>query len=350
MAADTVASCDMTGQSIPRRNVTAIVFTAVSVAITILWQAFPTAIPSYRWNMPTFFVCCGVVLLSCSRFHGRHAIPMPEFWLIAFPFVFGYCFDTLCPTTRLASVDELLWRFDAAYGYPQPGLARLLISSPLLFWTCRWIWWSLPCLLVVQYLALPDFIRRKFLVTVVGLSCIILPLYALCPGTGPIYLLRERFLSAPVLLHPHSRFMPAGLPLNTTPSGHVAWVILLFWFSWVYCRKPAIAFFGLTGIGTVLATLGSGEHYVIDLVLSFPLAAGMLALVGKQWKRSGAMFAAVIIWLVALREGWAIAIPVPLVWLLSVVTVLVASMSIIGHSFERAPVPPEPVGSSCLSR
>ena len=127
-------------------------------------------------------------------------------------------------------------------------------------------------------------------------------------------------------------------------------MILLFWFSWVYCRKPAIVFFGLTGIGTVLATLGLGEHYVIDLVLSFPLAAGMLALVGKQWKRSAAMFTAVIIWLVALRVGWAIAIPVPLVWLLSVVTVLLGSMSIIGHSFERAPVPREPVGSSCLSR
>jgi hypothetical protein len=310
-------------RSIPQPKLTAAVFTAVSVLITILWQALPGAIPFRQWDMWVWFVCCGVVLLSVARFSIRHSAPLPEVWLLSFPFLFEFFFQKICPTTKVASVDELLWAFDARFGYPQVALSKLLISAPLLFWLCKLVWWSLPLLFVVLYLLLPEPVRRKYMVALVCTGCIILPLYALCPGAGPIYLFRERFLGPlPVLLHPQRSFLPAGLILNTTPSGHMAWALLLFWFAWKYCRKHAAVIFGALLFLTVLSTLGLGEHYLIDLIVSFPYAAAIWALVEKQWQRAGALLAIVIAWLLVLREGWAIPTPAPVVWLLCVVTIL----------------------------
>jgi len=314
----------MPGRSLVQVRSTATVFTVVSVLITILWQAAPTAIPGRRWDMWVWFVCVGVVLLSVARFSIRHAVPLPELWLLSFPFLFELFFKKICPTTRVASVDELLWRFDASFGYPQPVLGRFLISAPLLYWVCRLVWWSLPLLFVVLYLVLPESTRRKYLAAIALTGCMILPLYALCPGAGPIYLFRERLLDSlpPLLLHPHARLLPAGLLLNATPSGHVAWALLLFWFSVNYCRGRITVIFGLIVGLTILATLGLGEHYVIDLILSVPYAAAIWALVGKQWERAAALLVVVVAWLLTLREGWALQLSPIVIWGLCIGTIL----------------------------
>jgi hypothetical protein len=312
----------------PESKVTATVFTAISVLITISWQAFPKAISFLPLNLWVWSVCCGVVLLSASRFTLSHCVPLLEVWLLSFPFLFEVFFQKICPTTKVASVDELLWSFDANFGYPQPFLGRLLVSEPLFFWTCKVIWSSLPLLFVVLYLAVPECVRSKYLRVIVSLGCLILPLYALCPAAGPVYLFRGDYpypdgLPMP-LLHPQRKFLQAGLLLNTTPSGHVAWALLLFWFAYRYCRKRVTVFFGLILVITAVATLGLGEHYVIDLMLSIPYAAGIWSLGERQWKRSAVLLALVVVWLVALREGWAILMPAPAVWLLCVVTGLLS--------------------------
>ena len=270
-----------------------------------------------------WFVCCGVVLLSAARFSMRHTIPLPEMWLLSFPVLFNFFFQNICSTAKVASVDEYLWRFDASFGYPQLILSKLLLSSPLLFWACKCLWWSLPFLFVVAYLALPDSVRAKYFIAIVCTGCLILPLYALCPGAGPVYLFGNRYPgSLPALLHPHKTFLPAGLQLNATPSGHVAWSLLLFWFSFKYCRKRTAVIFGLILAGTAVAILGLGEHYVIDLIVAFPYAAAVWALIGRHWKRAGVLLTFVILWLVMLREGWALLIPRALVWPLCAATIL----------------------------
>jgi hypothetical protein len=55
------------------------------------------------------------------------------------------------------------------------------------------------------------------------------------------------------------------------PSLHTAWVLLVWWNSkglarWI--RAIALLFVILT----VMATLGTGEHYFVDLVVAFPFA------------------------------------------------------------------------------
>jgi hypothetical protein len=64
---------------------------------------------------------------------------------------------------------------------------------------------------------------------------------------------------------------------NAIPSLHMAWVLLVWWNSkglsrWI--RVIALAFV----IFTVLATLGTGEHYFVDLVVAFPFAVMVQAL------------------------------------------------------------------------
>jgi hypothetical protein len=58
---------------------------------------------------------------------------------------------------------------------------------------------------------------------------------------------------------------------NAMPSLHTAWVLLVWWNSkglarWI--RAIAMLFVILT----VMATLGTGEHYFVDLVVAFPFA------------------------------------------------------------------------------
>lgn len=307
----------------------AAVFTVIFVLLMIFVMLFrhsSLTIMSVQvhWDLWVWFVCCGVVLLSVARFFMRHSVLLPEIGLLAYPFLSGFFFQQICPATRVASVDELLWSFDASFGYPQPSLGRLLISEPLLFWTCKVVWSSLPLLFVVMYLLLPEPVRRKYLAVLVCSACLILPLYALCPAAGPVYLFRTDYpypngLPMP-LIHPHRTFLQSGLALNTTPSGHVSWALLLLWFACKYCGKGAAVFFGLILTTTVVATLGLGEHYVIDLVLSLPYAAAIWSLVERQWKRFGVLFLLVVAWNLVLREGWAIPMPAPAVWLLCAVT------------------------------
>lgn len=64
---------------------------------------------------------------------------------------------------------------------------------------------------------------------------------------------------------------------NAIPSLHMTWVLLVWWNSkglpaWV--RAIALSFVWFT----VLATLGTGEHYLIDLVVAFPFSLMVQAL------------------------------------------------------------------------
>ena len=111
--------------------------------------------------------------------------------------------------------------------------------------------------------------------------------------------MRRAFCSKPIAI--------AG-PRNAMPSLHMAWTLLGWWYSrglsW-WERSIALAFAAFT----VLAAMGTGEHYCVDLVVAFPFALMIQALCAYNLRWSdlrrlqarslglGATFA----WLVALR-------------------------------------------------
>jgi hypothetical protein len=99
--------------------------------------------------------------------------------------------------------------------------------------------------------------------------------YNLVPATGPIHVFGQNFpwhpLSTPQAMNMILETLPVKGARNAIPSLHMAWVLLVWWNSkglsrWI--RGIALAFV----IFTVLATLGIGEHYFVDLVVAFPFA------------------------------------------------------------------------------
>src|SRR5262249_35207453 len=95
---------------------------------------------------------------------------------------------------------------------------------------------------------------------------------------------------------------------NAMPSLHMGWALLSWWYcrglSW-WSKSVALAFL----VFTFLATLGTGEHYLIDLVVAFPFALMVLGIFSfsLSWKnrdRLLSVFASlgiILVWLFLLR-------------------------------------------------
>lgn len=99
--------------------------------------------------------------------------------------------------------------------------------------------------------------------------------YNLVPATGPVHIFGQSFPWHPLLTSQARHLLLETVAVkgarNAIPSLHMAWVLLIWWNSkrlsrWI--RGIALAFV----IFTVLATLGTGEHYFVDLVVAFPFA------------------------------------------------------------------------------
>lgn len=110
----------------------------------------------------------------------------------------------------------------------------------------------------------------------VGVLC-----YNMLPACGPVHLFGAAFPWSP--LSTADAMQLNIVPVitegarNAIPSLHMTWVLLVWWNSrglsrWV--RVIAMIYVALT----VLATLGTGEHYFIDLVVAFPFSLAVQAL------------------------------------------------------------------------
>jgi hypothetical protein len=98
--------------------------------------------------------------------------------------------------------------------------------------------------------------------------------YNLFPACGPAHLIPGfPFRQFPTADLPRLLLEPVAVdgPRNAIPSLHMAWTLLAWWYSrglsW-WERAIAFTFLALT----VVATMGTGEHYFVDLVVAFPFA------------------------------------------------------------------------------
>ncbi|HYL82704.1 MAG TPA: phosphatase PAP2 family protein [Candidatus Angelobacter sp.] len=105
--------------------------------------------------------------------------------------------------------------------------------------------------------------------------------YNLLPALGPVHIFGSRFPWHPLTVEQSTRLLLEPLAIsgapNAIPSLHMAWVLLAWWYSrglsW-WERSVALAFLFFT----VIATMGTGEHYFVDLVVAFPFAVLIEAL------------------------------------------------------------------------
>ena len=120
-------------------------------------------------------------------------------------------------------------------------------------------------------------------------------LYAILPACGPLYAFRAQWLHPPAV-HPELIRL-SGMP-NAFPSLHLATALVFVFFSrgtpW---RLGSLAMLA----GTALATLSTGEHYIIDLVAG--IAFGCFAAnVGYRRIRAAALYLALALcWSLGVR-------------------------------------------------
>ena len=138
--------------------------------------------------------------------------------------------------------------------------------------------------------------------------------YNVFPACGPRALFQQGFPFHPFPMDQAPRLLLESVaiagPRNAIPSLHLAWMLLAWWYSrglsW-FERLIAFAFLALT----VFATLGTGEHWFVDLIVAFPFALliqGICAY-SVSWKDSRRLAAflsgllGTLAWLGMLRYG-----------------------------------------------
>jgi|HubBroStandDraft_1064217.scaffolds.fasta_scaffold50921_1 hypothetical protein len=145
-------------------------------------------------------------------------------------------------------------------------------------------------------------------------------LYQVCPAEGPIYSFGARFPDHLPNWHDVSLapYLSAGIH-NATPSMHMAWALLILW-SALELGPLALATAAALVCFTALATLGSGEHYLVDLVVSAPLVLAVMGVFKRDKLRVALGLGLTCGWLLFLRSGWFLLCPGFANWMLVIGT------------------------------
>jgi len=135
--------------------------------------------------------------------------------------------------------------------------------------------------------------------------------YNLFPALGPVHIFFADFPWHPMTMLQASHVFREPIAVkgveNAIPSLHMAWVLLAWWYSRglsVWERGIALTFVVFTGF----ATLGTGEHYFVDLVVAYPFSVMMQSLCAfplrwaKRERLAGTLYGLLVTlaWLLAL--------------------------------------------------
>jgi len=136
--------------------------------------------------------------------------------------------------------------------------------------------------------------------------------YNVFPACGPRDLLRAAFPFNAAAIPDLSRLVlePVAItgPRNAMPSLHLAWTLLAWWYSKGLSPLERIIAFAFLA-WTAIATLGTGEHYLADLIVAFPFALMIQALCSAELRWTQSLRSAscllglggTVVWLVLLR-------------------------------------------------
>lgn len=271
-------------------------------------------------------------------------------------------------------LDLYLYSFDASLGLQLPFLAGQRFAVwPWLGRISVLFYIGLPVTIAVIYAGRVLRMREKAVpsfVAFLGTGPVGVLFYNVFPALGPVHLFLQNFPWHPLPTHKVVRLLvePISIPgaPNAIPSLHMGWVLLAWWYSRGLSRVErgiALAFV----IFTVVATLGTGEHYFVDLIVAFPFALLMesVSSFSLPWKDKlraaaglgGLLF--VLGWLGALRYGTHVFWASPLIpWALCLGTIalsLVLEKKLYHHVAKAATGEPvqltaplsEPVPANC---
>ncbi len=232
--------------------------------------------------------------------------------------------------------DFIAYIIDGTFGF-QPSetvavvVRHLLGDAGALSFAYRALPYAFPVLFALQMRANARVPVNLYTMLVTS-ALIVLTLYQLCPIAGPFYAFGIDFphsLPAAAQLPQAPSIVPVLTARNGMPSMHLGWSLLL-WMNAGYLGPWTRAGYALLLGLTVLATLGLGEHYLIDLVAGVPAAVALQALCTRvlPWaspeRRNAVLGGAALVafWIVAVRYGLQAFLLVPgLAWLATLGTI-----------------------------
>jgi len=153
-------------------------------------------------------------------------------------------------------------------------------------------------------------------------------LYLIVPAAGPGFLWGARYPTQPpsdLELGLRLSAVNVGDFRNAMPSLHFTGALIVALGTWSL-DKPARAFGVAMVIVTALATLGSGQHYVIDLVVAVPFTLAIEAAVRRvpRWQTVSLINGVIVLaWLAVLRWAPSVVLFPPIAWI-AVLATLVA--------------------------
>ena len=228
------------------------------------------------------------------------------------------------------TTDLYAYAFDGSLGFqPSFVVGRIFRHYSLVGTVGQFTYYSLPLGMALVYAAhlrrqktKPLFIIELFMTAgLIGYF-----LYLTFPATGPVYVAGPEFPGSPLSLSDlrglalHTVPINWMIPRNAMPSLHVTWALLI-WFNCKPFSRLARALAFAFVLTTVFDTMGTGEHYFIDLVVAFPFAVAVQALCTRSIAvRSPARFAPLVggatvtfLWLILLRYGTSVFLATPVV-------------------------------------
>ena len=239
--------------------------------------------------------------------------------------------------------DLYLYSFDCSLRVqPSFVVGQLMQRWRWLYYLCIFVYAILPLPLALVYAAQLLRSRRKALQAMLAFL-VMGPLgfffYSLLPACGPRYLFGADFPWHPL---PTSQAMRLDLlPVvvhgfrNAIPSLHMAWALLIWWNSrdlprWIRTLTLSLV------VLTALPTLGTGEHYFVDLVVAFPFSVMVQALCSytvpfqSRERRTAFLFGmlATLLWFALLSFGIRFFWISPVIpWAMIVATVVLSLLS-----------------------
>lgn len=243
---------------------------------------------------------------------------------------------------HVATQDAVLLEADRALGVlPSYAAARAFAASPLLTGVATGLYKSLPLEVALVFVASIRGASPVLRPTRVLANCAAAGLfgaigYWICPAVGPRYAFPDFPAMSPPVLPLVAISVSPEFPRNAMPSLHLTWAWLLWrgtrtvrWLGWATSAWL---------VGIAAASLGLGEHYLVDLVVAVPFAATIEASLSGAKRQAWIGGGITVAWLIYFRAGGGLS--PPLAW-----TVIVGTLAI-GYWVGVPPVPRDaaPIG------
>jgi hypothetical protein len=259
----------------------------------------------FKYSWPVGVSCVGLAALAVlalraiwSAEAGRGTAVLTvsaAFLFVASEWCAGY-FLAWGELARPKVLDLFLYAFDASLGVqPAVVLGQMFARFPWFAAISQIVYLALPVAMGLAFAGCVVKARDKagaavvaFLITGPIGACF----YTMFPALGPAHILHASFPWHSLTMEQAKRLalepIAVAGPRNAIPSLHAAWIFLVFWFCWRLSVVERIAA-GFFVFFTLCGTLGTGEHYFIDLVVAVPFSLFILTVTQglcRRWKHA----------------------------------------------------------------